>query len=89
MAFADKNYLAVFDGAQTRNGTIKVKKAVWMGFTAAGDDLVITDADGHDWCTLKAVAANGKLEVPQLEGMYVTDLEVSTIDAGKLYVSYE
>lgn len=90
MAFTDDNGMAVFDGnAQTREGLIKVKKAAWLNPAATGNTLTLTDAHSHDLGTLDAGQVGGAINIPHLEGKTVVGLTVTTIQGGKLYVSYE
>lgn len=91
MAFVDnKENFAVFDaGAQTLSGKHKLCRVAWETGATAGNDLVLTDAAGTDLGTLKSEAANEYITVSHLQGMWVTDLTVTTIDGGKLYVQYE
>lgn len=90
MAFSDENGLAVFDGnAQTRDGLMRIKKAAWLGPGGTDADLVLTDAHGDDLGTLTAGQAGGVVNLTHLENKLVTDLTVTTIDSGKLYVNYE
>lgn len=91
MAFADnKHNFAVFDGGtQTLTGTHKICRVAWESGATAGNDLVLTDKDGTDLGTLKSESANEYITVSHLQGMWVTNLTVTTIDGGKLYVQYE
>jgi len=90
MAFSDNLYnLASMDtNADSIAGRIQIKKAMWGGVTTAGHDLVLTDADGSDLGTIKA-GANDNVTLSHLEGMWVTDFTVTTIDSGTLYVQYK
>lgn len=91
MAFSDNAYnLAVFDaGAQTLTGKHKLCRVAWETGATAGNDLVLTDASGMNLGTLKSEAANEYLNIAHLQGMWVEDFTVTTIDGGTLYVQYE
>jgi hypothetical protein len=91
VAFSDNKYnFAVFDGgSQVLSGKRKLCRVAWETGATAGNDLVLTNAGGDDLGTLKSEAANEYLSINHLQGMWVTDFTVTTIDGGKLYVQYE
>lgn len=90
MAFSD-NYrgLAVFDSAgQTLVGKRKISAATWAGF-ADTDVLSLKDKNTADLFTTTGGAGTEKVDVPHLVGLWVEDLETTTLGGGKLYVHYQ
>lgn len=63
---------------------VLIRNIVWTDQTAAGDQLVIKDANGNTILDIKASAAN----IVQTLGNFgwVSGLQVTTLTSGKVYI---
>lgn len=83
-----KNPMVLDTAAEVLTTPAMISAIVWVGYSAAGDDLLIKDSDGNTIIEWKAptVADTPQIGFSWADPIRVRGFNLVTIDAGKIMV---